>query len=108
MDVEEVLQHQFHHGHRTEIEAAKLKLRSLAFTDLIVEHACLHAAYSLTKFKNENERESTDTLNKFSENKGSPPASNLDPPVLRSRARIELLSLSAIYTTFKSIHHKPD
>ena len=48
MDVEEVLQHQFHHGHRTEIEAAKLKLRSLAVIDLITEHAYLHAAHSQT------------------------------------------------------------
>ena len=42
------------------------------------------------------------TLNKLSEKIGSPPASNLDPPVFRSSARMELLSLSAIYATFKS------
>lgn len=38
----------------------------------------------------------------MSEKIGSPPASNLDPPVFRSSARMELLSLSAIYATFKS------
>lgn len=44
------------------------------------------------------------TLNRFSEKTGSPPASNLDPPVLRSTARIELLSLSAMYASLMSTY----
>lgn len=36
------------------------------------------------------------TLKRFSEKSGSPPASNLDPPVFKSSARMELLSLSAM------------
>lgn len=44
-----------------------------------------------------------DTLNKLSEKTGSPPASNLEPPVFRSSARIELLSLSATYISSISV-----
>lgn len=42
------------------------------------------------------------TWNKLSENVGSPPASNLEPPVVRSTLLIELLSLSARYMDFIS------
>lgn len=42
------------------------------------------------------------TRNRLSEKTGSPPANNFDPPVFRSTDRMELLSLSAIYATFKS------
>lgn len=42
------------------------------------------------------------TWNKLSENVGSPPASNLEPPVVRSTLLIELLSLSARYMAFIS------
>lgn len=42
------------------------------------------------------------TLNRLSEKYGSPPASNLDPPVFRLSTRMELLSLSAIYASVKS------
>ena len=42
------------------------------------------------------------TLNRLSEKTGSPPASNLDPPVFKLSARMELLSLSAMYASVKS------
>lgn len=42
------------------------------------------------------------TLNKLSEKTGSPPASNFDPPVFRSSALMELLSLSAMYSSLRS------
>lgn len=70
---------------RHNLQTEETKVSDLKCSDIL-------ASNKLTEHQLYQER---NTLNKFSGNTGSPPASNLEPPVFRLTTRMELLSLSA-------------